>query len=146
MHGILLVSILDRKGGYYQLVSFLYYSTVHSSTTVQVQLYTYAAAALLQLKTRVSVSPPHLILQARTLLARGRFHEDVSEDLELRSRLNKIIFNATSDFQSIQVHIHDMYNYIQRTGPKPPLPRTPPPVLPTHVPRVARHGLLVPCT
>lgn len=33
----------------------------------------------------------------------GRFHEDVSEDLELRSRLNKIMFNGSSDFQHIQV-------------------------------------------
>ncbi|CAM9364712.1 unnamed protein product, partial [Ectocarpus fasciculatus] len=31
------------------------------------------------------------------------FHEDVSEDLELRSRLNKIMFNASSDFQHVQV-------------------------------------------
>lgn len=33
----------------------------------------------------------------------GRFHEDVREDLELRSRLNKIMFNGSSDFQHIQV-------------------------------------------
>eukprot|EP00752_Nemacystus_decipiens_P004256 g3887.t1 len=31
------------------------------------------------------------------------FHEDVSADLELRSRLNKIMFNGASDFQHIQV-------------------------------------------
>lgn len=31
------------------------------------------------------------------------FHEDVTEDLKLRSRLNKIIFNESSDFQHVQV-------------------------------------------